>query len=81
MDTINSSKNAESSEIEKPVADTYHGPEEQVLIILVGLIGSGKVNNNQFFRYTSEVPLVDLLKGAGDGISFISKVQSRRTQR
>jgi hypothetical protein len=44
MDVINSSKNAESSEIEKSVADTYHGPEGQVLIILVGLIGSGKVN-------------------------------------
>jgi hypothetical protein len=44
MNAINSCKNAESSEIEQPVADTYHGPEGQVLIIIVGLIGSGKVN-------------------------------------
>jgi hypothetical protein len=44
MNATNSSKNAESPEIEKPVADTYHGPDGQVLIILVGLIGSGKVN-------------------------------------
>jgi hypothetical protein len=45
MDAINSPKIAESLVIEKSVVGTYCGPEGQVLIILVGLIGSGKVNN------------------------------------
>jgi hypothetical protein len=45
MEAINSPKIAENLETEKSVVDTYRGPEGQVLMILVGLIGSGKVNN------------------------------------
>jgi len=47
MDTVNSPKIQENSGYENTAASGYHGPQEQVLIILVGLIGSGKVDGHQ----------------------------------